>query len=64
MLEPADVPVAAAVVLLVAPGFPVPGNKLPLLPLVVVGAPVPEAKGLAPEAAGFGKPKRGPGIDR
>lgn len=64
MLKPADVPVAAAVVLLVAPEFPVPGNKLPPPPLEVVGAPVLEAKGVAPEAAGFGKPKRGPGIDR
>lgn len=59
--EPADVPVAAAVVLPV----PAPGNKLPPPPLAPVEAPVPGAKGLAPEAAGgFGKPNRGPEIDR
>jgi hypothetical protein len=62
--ELADVPVAAAVVLPVALEFAVPGNKLPPLPLVPVEAAVPEAKGLAPEAAGFGKPNRGPEIVR
>ena len=64
VLELADVPVATAVVLPVALGFPEPGNKLPPLPLAPVEAPVPEAKGLAPEAAGFGKPNRDPEIDR
>lgn len=63
VLEPADVPVAAAVVLPVALGFPAPGNKLPPLPLVPV-VPGPEAKALAPEAAGFEKPNRDPEIDR
>jgi hypothetical protein len=66
VFELADVPAAAAVVLPVALEFPEPGNKLPPLPLVPVDAPVPvpEAKGLAPEAAGFGKPNRDPEIDR
>ena len=64
VLELADVPAVAAVVLPVALGFPEPGNKLPPLPLVPVDAPVPEAKGLAPEAAGFGKPNKGPEIDK
>jgi hypothetical protein len=64
VLELAAVPVPTAVVLPVALEFPEPGNKLPPLPLVPVGAPVPIAKGLAPEAAGFGKPNRGPEIDR
>jgi hypothetical protein len=59
----ADVPVAAAVVLPVALEFPALGNKLPPLPLVPVEAPMPEAKGLAPEAAGFGRPNS-PKIDR
>jgi hypothetical protein len=63
VLEPAGVPVAATVVLPVALEFPVPGNKLPPLPPVPVGAPVPGAKGLAPEAGGFGKPNRDPEID-
>jgi hypothetical protein len=64
VLELAGVPVAAAVVLPVALGFPAPGNKLPPLPLVPVEAPGPEAKALAPEAAGFEKPNRDPEIDR
>ena len=46
-------PVAAGAVLPAALGFPAPENKPPPLPPV---APVPEAKGLGPEAAGFGKP--------
>ena len=41
VLELADVPVPTAVVLPVALEFPAPGNKLPLLPLVPVDAPVP-----------------------
>ena len=61
--ELVDVPVAAGVVLPIALAFPTPGNKLPPLPPVVVEPPVPEAKGLAPEAAGFGKPNVGPEID-
>lgn len=63
VLELADVPVAVAVVLAVALEFPAPGNKLPPLPLVPVEAPVPGAKGLAPEVADFGKPNRDPEID-
>jgi hypothetical protein len=57
-------PVTAGVVLPVALGFPAPENKLPPLPLVLVEPPVAEAKGLAPEAAGFGKPNMGPEIDK
>lgn len=56
VFELADGPVAAGVVLPVALGFPAPEKKLPPLPLVPVEPPVAEAKGLAPEAAGFGKP--------
>ncbi len=54
VFELADVPVAVAVVLPVALEFPALGNKPPPLPLVPIGAPAPEAKGLAPEVAGFG----------
>jgi hypothetical protein len=64
VLDPVDVPVAAAVVLPGALEFPAPGNKLPPLPLVPVGAPVPEAKGLGPEATGFEKPNRDPEIEQ
>ena len=62
VLEPADVPVATAVVLPVALEFPAPGNKLPPLPLMPVEAPV--EKGLAPEAAGFGKPNGDPELEK
>jgi len=64
VFEPEDVPVAAAVVLPVVLELPPLGNKLPPLPLVPVEAPVPEARGLAPAAAGFGKPNMGAEIDR
>ena len=55
---------AAGVVLPAALGFPTPEKKLPPLPLVPVEPPVAEAKGLAPEAVGFGKPNMDAEIDK
>jgi hypothetical protein len=58
VFELEDVPVAAAVMLPVVLELPALGNKLP------VEAPVPEARGFAPAAAGFGKPNGDAEIDR
>lgn len=62
VFELADGPGAAGVVLPAALGFPAPENKLPPPPLVPVEPP--PAKGLAPEAAGFGKPNMDTEIDK
>lgn len=55
---------AAGVVLPAAAAleFPAPENKPPPVTPVLVEAPVPEPKALAP--VGFGKPNMGPKIDR